>query len=494
MKNRQTRCVTALLALCLGVLTSPVRAAEPSPTDGERPEDGTRRRAARARYDRALSLAREGDWKGALGELQASLELHRTRIVLLNMAHCYSMLQRPADALRTYEELERSDHARLTPEERARVAQQLQALPATIGALRLVSNVQGASVHVDGALVGSTPLAQRWLDPGRHSIEVSKEGFETFHAVVEARPGGVIDLPVVLTADRSRTPSARESPAAPPISMRRPRTPPKPSQSRRAPREPSPFYIEGTVGAVAVASWGVTCDSKPANGSTCSASDPRLGAFVGARLGRALVQRLNLEVLLAYLGARRVWDRHLLLGTEWEGYSLDGDVRDHGSLDALVAGLGASYTFMRRTPLVVRLSTGVMPTLVRHSVSGTASGEVPQSTIDPSDTATYTGRFELHENAQRLLIPFVAPEVRFGYQLDDDWSIDLGLAVWVFFAPSRARTGGPWGRGKERKFRVDDVELEDEARVVGGTVKLPTEDALGTGVLIVPTLGARWRL
>lgn len=56
------------------------------------------------------------------------------------------------------------------------------------GNLRIDSRPQHAQAYVDGNYVGITPV-NFGTRPGRHAIEVTKDGYESFQASVELRPG-----------------------------------------------------------------------------------------------------------------------------------------------------------------------------------------------------------------------------------------------------------------------------------------------------------------
>ncbi len=65
-------------------------------------------------------------------------------------------------------------------------------------------NAEGASIKIDGVPMGEIPLRQI-VEPGRHMIQVSREGFVTFTQWVEVAGAQVMTLPVLLQAERPRT-------------------------------------------------------------------------------------------------------------------------------------------------------------------------------------------------------------------------------------------------------------------------------------------------
>lgn len=73
------------------------------------------------------------------------------------------------------------------------------------GDLRITSSPSGATVLLDGREIGTTPLAVDGLVAGRHTIRLSKSGFETVSRRVTVRPSTVVEAAVDL---QPRTPAA----------------------------------------------------------------------------------------------------------------------------------------------------------------------------------------------------------------------------------------------------------------------------------------------
>jgi hypothetical protein len=68
-----------------------------------------------------------------------------------------------------------------------------------IAELNLTSNVEGATVEIDGAVVGSAPGSFA-VKPGLHQIEVSKEWYASWRRTINVVPGQVINV----TLERSK--------------------------------------------------------------------------------------------------------------------------------------------------------------------------------------------------------------------------------------------------------------------------------------------------
>jgi hypothetical protein len=74
-------------------------------------------------------------------------------------------------------------------------------LPAT-GTLRVASLVAGASIFVDGALVGVGSV-ERPTAPGRHTVTLRADGYDPSERVVQLAPGGVEQLRLSLAPRRT---------------------------------------------------------------------------------------------------------------------------------------------------------------------------------------------------------------------------------------------------------------------------------------------------
>lgn len=137
-----------LLALLLWI--APLALAQPADPQAARLE-------ARERFDRGLGRYAEGDFSGALAELERAQAIQPNEVVLFNIGLVYAALKRPVEAVAALERVlaapgalaaERIAHARTVRDEQA----------ARIAELSIASNVP-AMIEIDGVQVGQTPLA-----------------------------------------------------------------------------------------------------------------------------------------------------------------------------------------------------------------------------------------------------------------------------------------------------------------------------------------------
>jgi hypothetical protein len=70
-----------------------------------------------------------------------------------------------------------------------KVAEPAATAAPTLASLRLESDVPGASVFIDRAFVGNTPLSLDRLQPGTKRVQVTAEGFDSVQKTIELTPG-----------------------------------------------------------------------------------------------------------------------------------------------------------------------------------------------------------------------------------------------------------------------------------------------------------------
>jgi len=137
--------------------------------------------------EKAVKLLKEGssfyakkDHKGALDRFFRAYQLFPSFKIHFNLAMVYSDMNQPEKAARHFELFlkgEKVAKPALVKKARARFS----VLRQRLSSITLSCAERGASVVVDDRMVGKTPLeAKLYLSPGKHVIEVRKDGFETF--------------------------------------------------------------------------------------------------------------------------------------------------------------------------------------------------------------------------------------------------------------------------------------------------------------------------
>lgn len=133
---------------------------------------------AKQRFDRGFELYEEGEYPLALIEFNRAYELVPNYRVLYNIGQVCIQLGQYAKARRTLEEYLKKGGEGLTADRRAAVNKDLEMLGHRTAFLTVSSNIEGAEVLVDDALVGKTPLGPALLvDAGVHRVTLRRAGY-----------------------------------------------------------------------------------------------------------------------------------------------------------------------------------------------------------------------------------------------------------------------------------------------------------------------------
>ena len=141
---------------------------------------------AERHFEAGVALQKLEDFEAAIAAFQASLDLYPTKAALFNLANCLRAVHRYADALDALQRLNREYGDRIDGPMRAAVDRQLEELLNLTAELRLRVEPAGATVRVDGHVVGQSPLPQPIrLSPGPHLVEAMLAGYESAHVTVQ---------------------------------------------------------------------------------------------------------------------------------------------------------------------------------------------------------------------------------------------------------------------------------------------------------------------
>lgn len=132
---------------------------------------------ARIRYERGISLYEEGNYDGALIELQRAYETAPSYKILFNIGQVHRQLNDYVSALRAYERYLSEGAKEVPAARRSEVEREIQQLRARVASIEVTTSVPDAEITVDDAPYGRTPLAQPLLvNPGRRKITAVKAG------------------------------------------------------------------------------------------------------------------------------------------------------------------------------------------------------------------------------------------------------------------------------------------------------------------------------
>lgn len=180
----RSRSLAACAALSL-MLVAPASLAQRGPNP------------ARDAFERGISALEAQRYVDALTAFEESYRLRPSPVALYNVAVAQRGLGRIREAISTFERYLEAPERGIDRARLASIRAELAALRAQIVTLRLTLAPSTATVLVDArpATVGADGLT---LDPGRHVIEVSSEGFRTSRREVDLRPGSTVVLDVTL--------------------------------------------------------------------------------------------------------------------------------------------------------------------------------------------------------------------------------------------------------------------------------------------------------
>jgi hypothetical protein len=173
--------------------------------------------AAKDAYDAAKLLEMNGDFGGALVKFRDSYELSKDPRLLWNMAACEKNLRHYYRAKVLMTRYLRDVGTLATPERRRSGEEFLVALRPLVSSIEFHVNAAGASVMVDGEVVGTTPLREPvGMDLGSHRLQVQKEGYRLYQQVVDLSGGTsqVVEVSLVPVAKAAKEPEVVPQPPA----------------------------------------------------------------------------------------------------------------------------------------------------------------------------------------------------------------------------------------------------------------------------------------
>lgn len=190
-----SRRLTALLIASSLTLLSGSSSAQPKPTVSP---SATPARVDEL-FDKGTALYKQARWAEAEAQFLAAWDQKKTFDIAANLGDCElengensEAAQHLAYALRAFPV---SGKASL----RERLQDRFALARSRVAALQVKVSVPGATVRIDGRLVGLAPLPDPvFVDPGRHEIVVQLDDYETGQAVAEVTQGSSRDFAFAL--------------------------------------------------------------------------------------------------------------------------------------------------------------------------------------------------------------------------------------------------------------------------------------------------------
>jgi tetratricopeptide (TPR) repeat protein len=184
----------ALAALVLALLVPAAAHAQP---------DAVRKKKAREllidgdkKLKKGDALLKRGKMEDAFAEFELALvdyesafEAYPDPQIYYPIAQAEQRLGRFVEALQHYQQL-LTEGKTLSPELRRQVEVQLLDIKKNLAAVMLEVKPDGAAILIDGKEVARTPLSQPvWVEPGRHTYAVTREGFTPVEGKMDLLPG-----------------------------------------------------------------------------------------------------------------------------------------------------------------------------------------------------------------------------------------------------------------------------------------------------------------
>ena len=134
---------------------------------------------ARKHYDRAVELVDDNQLAEAVVEFQRSYDLTKHYSVLYNIGQVYVSLSKPVEAIAAYEGYLVTGGKSVPAERRLEVEKEIAKQKTRIATLTIRTVPDGATIKVDGNVIGISPLATPLvLKIGEHVITASAENYE----------------------------------------------------------------------------------------------------------------------------------------------------------------------------------------------------------------------------------------------------------------------------------------------------------------------------
>jgi hypothetical protein len=329
--------------------------------------------------------------------------------------------------------------------------------------LRVEPTPANARIDIDGVVVGNGVWEGR-LKSGAHKVEVIAEGFLAYSKDVRLVSGQREVVRVALERDVSN-----------------------PMWSTFRPH----LYAELVGGLAFTGSLGGSAATACADGDCSDESHPP-GVLAGARVGYQLTSGLGLEIFLGYLRLQEEVVRTKNASADVPTRSTNYE--DKTTLSGPLAALSASYTFLEQTPVTARVWAGAMRGRAEFENAGTFSGTVADRN-QTGATFDFSERVTIAEQAQNIWVPFVAPELRFGYRFNKTFALDLGVAGFFFFPPSTPRVDttkdGQADQARSAALPTYPGVFPGGVDAKPGNMFLSPDDGFGAFVAIVPSVAAR---
>ena len=159
---------------------------------------------ARVAFQAGVQAYAEQHYAEALESFRTAYRIRPHPSVLVNLANCYVALNRPQDAISTFERFLNDPTVTPTPQQRTEIESALAEARRHLATINVLVFPPGADVYLDGDLVGTSPLRRPLqTGPGPHVIEARQAGGGTIQHQARVEGGGTVTLTLDIARNRS---------------------------------------------------------------------------------------------------------------------------------------------------------------------------------------------------------------------------------------------------------------------------------------------------
>jgi tetratricopeptide (TPR) repeat protein len=168
-------------------------------------------RAQKGPVEEARAYYKKGEYLKCLEALDRAQKVSPDPHLFWNMAACEKKLGRFSSSIRHVERYLAGASDVLSDEERKDAERFLAAAKGFVATVTITSNVDGATITIDGESLGTTPLARPIvIDEGDHTIRFAHAGYTPVERHESARAGA--ELRWTADLERDRPPTVTERP------------------------------------------------------------------------------------------------------------------------------------------------------------------------------------------------------------------------------------------------------------------------------------------
>jgi len=154
---------------------------------------------AKTHYKQGVALFAEENYKSALGEFLKSFELKPNWKLRITIGICYFNLGRfieAHDQLLAYLE---EGGQEVLPEKKTQAEDLLAQVAKLMATVKFSTNVEGASITIDGKEIGKTPMKKSYgLEAGLYKVKIEAGGYEPFIKDINVAGGDSKEIEVNL--------------------------------------------------------------------------------------------------------------------------------------------------------------------------------------------------------------------------------------------------------------------------------------------------------